>query len=118
MGTQGKPKSLADASVLRDLVHFIWVCDEVEYHHERSRIQLVFCMLLMAYTGSRPGSIVEPEYRSGSNDGLLYGDVALELHRHDQGVWFNLLVTIRNRKGRSRENPYVILIPTTTNYFS
>ena len=62
------------------------------------RIQLAFGMFVMGYTGSKPGAIMEPGYYGYTNDGLLYGDVIVQLRRVDGIVVFALVVNFRNRK--------------------
>lgn len=44
---------------LQALLRFFWCRDLYRYPNERSRLQLDFLLLLIAYTGSRPGAIVE-----------------------------------------------------------
>ncbi len=58
-------------------------------------------MLVMAYTGVRPGSIMEATYHANSNEGLVYGDVEVTLVKVKSGeLQIVLGVKIRNRKHR------------------
>jgi hypothetical protein len=95
-----KPKPIADHYILRDLAQYLLVADELTYSHERIRIQLIFSMMIMSYTGCRPGSIVEPRYHRGSNEGLWYKDVEAKLIKTGGGPKFVLSVKFRNRKHR------------------
>ncbi|KAI9882877.1 MAG: Serine/threonine-protein kinase tel1 [Watsoniomyces obsoletus] len=54
----------------------------------------------MSYTGSRPGTIVEPGYYADANDGLLYGDVDVQLQRIDGIIVFALVFKFRTRKNQ------------------
>ena len=91
---------MVDKCVLKDLIHYLLVCDEEEYRNERVRVQLALSMFLMAYTGSRPGAIVEPSYWPGLNDGLLYKDCEVIF----SGAEICVRITFRNRKNRRAEN--------------
>ncbi len=57
-------------------------------------------MLVMSYTGAQPGSIVEPHYHRGSNDGFLYKDVEVTLLKMDGSIKIVLGLKLRHRKHR------------------
>ena len=46
--TRNKP--IADHTTLKSLIHYLFVCDEAKFQHERLRVQLALSMLIMAYT--------------------------------------------------------------------
>ncbi len=57
-------------------------------------------MLVMSYTGARPGSLIESQYHRGSNNGLLYKDVEVTLLKMDGSLKIVLGVKLRHRKHR------------------
>ncbi len=97
---------MADHWVLRDMLHYLFVCDEHEFPDDRIRVQLAFTWLIQAYSGCRPGSIVESTQHRGTNDGLLYQDVLLQAERKNGELQYCIAVEFRHRKGRPNE-PYV-----------
>ena len=66
------------------------------------RVQLALCMLIVSSTGVRPGTILEPQYHVGSNDGLLYKDVEVILVQANGVLIFPLQIMFRTRKCRRR----------------
>ncbi len=93
-------KLVADQSVLNDLIHYLFVCDEHEFRDDRFRVQLAFAMLVQAYIGCRPGSIVETGTRWSTNDGLFYQDVTLQAERTNDDLHFVMTVYLRHRKSQ------------------
>ena len=77
LSTKARPKSLADHGVARDILHFLWACDEHEMAHPRMRLQMSFAILLLFYTGARPGEIIESTQHKKSNEGLQYQDIKI-----------------------------------------
>ena len=101
-GTRDKP--IANHTTLKSLIHYLFVCDETQFQHERLRVQLALSMLIMAYTGSRPGAILESMYHKQSNDRLRYKDVEVNLVRVKDIVRLTLALKFRNRKNRRHGN--------------
>ncbi|TGZ80595.1 hypothetical protein EX30DRAFT_307582 [Ascodesmis nigricans] len=96
-------RPVMDVSDMYALLHYLWALDTHVYPHERYRIQLHLAILLMAYTSSRPGAIVESSCYAGSNEGLTYRDFKLTLFpnpRPDEGDLITLEVTLRHLKGK------------------
>ncbi len=83
VGTSSRDKPIVNSTDLAAIIHFYLTCDEEPIFHERLRIQTIFAIQVMAYTAARPGSIMEPYYHCGTNDGLLYKDVEVMLVRVD-----------------------------------
>lgn len=67
------------------LLHHLLVEDNTVFAHERYRVQLHFIMLIMAYTSSRAGALVESTAYKGTNQGLIYSDFVLALHPNPAG---------------------------------
>lgn len=88
---------------MSDLIHFLFVCDEHEFLDDRFRVQLAFAMLIEAYTGCRPGSIVVSSTRWRLNDGLLYQDVILQAERRNDALHYVMTIRLRYRKSRPNE---------------
>lgn len=47
--TIGRLKPLASVSVIKDMLYFLWACDEYTFKHPRIRVQLSFSILIMLY---------------------------------------------------------------------
>jgi integrase len=110
ISTSARPKPLAPMPVARDLIKFLFTCDEYKDLHPRIRIQLVFSIQLMLLIGVRPGEIVESDAWYRSNEGLLYKDVdVIHLQSHTYTGWL-LHVRLRNRKGHReyKKHAYVL----------
>ena len=100
VGKKRRAKPVADGVVVRDLLHFLFASDAVDYAHDRLRVQLAFAVFVMSYTGVRPGSISEPSHHSCCNDRLLYEDVKVVVVSMDGQYRICLEMTFRNRKNR------------------
>ncbi|THV66362.1 hypothetical protein D6D28_08415 [Aureobasidium pullulans] len=112
--TAGRAKPLASVEVAKDLVYFLWACDEYSLKHPRIRVQLSFAMLLMMYEGLRPGEFTECSSRRGKNEGFMYRDFSLQRQPlpNNKEIWV-LAVSIRNRKNhRNIEKDAVVHILT------
>ncbi|KAJ6258013.1 hypothetical protein Dda_6925 [Drechslerella dactyloides] len=103
----GRGKPLARASDLFALLHYHWCLDTSVFRHERYRVQLALLMMLMAFTASRPGALIESHCRRGSNESLKYKDVALRLIRCEEDSNFIIVMEIASwimkGKGRTQE---------------
>lgn len=75
------PKESINVDDLHHLLKYLWTRDTHVYAVERQRIQQALITLLIALTTVRPGAIVESSSYRGSNEALLYRDVALRLVR-------------------------------------
>ena len=90
-------------------LYYHWKFDTEIFPLEWERVQLVAVLLFSAYTGSRPGAIVESGCAGirGTNAALLYKDIKLRLLRPPgEEPLLILEVTIRLDKGkRKRSQP-------------
>ena len=90
-------------------LYYHWKFDTEIFPLERERVQLAAVLLFLAYTGSRPGAIIESGCAGirGTNAALLYRDVKLRLLRPPgEEPLLILEVTIRLDKGkRKRSQP-------------
>jgi hypothetical protein len=96
----GYAKPIATVEVSRDLIRLLWACDEYQHPHPRGLVQLAFLINLYADLGTRPEEVLESDAWLGSNEGLLYGDIALKrrLKGRMKGQ-YQIVVKLRNRKG-------------------
>lgn len=64
---------------------------------ERNYIQLVFFILFLAYTGSKPKAIVESETKNirNTNEALKYKDIKFTLVRPDNETVFLLVIKVQ-----------------------
>ena len=96
-------------------LHYHWVYDTEQYELERNRVQLAAVLLIIAFTGSRPGAVVESGTAGlrGSNEALRYRDIKIMVLQADKDQEEALLiveVTFMFIKGRRhRSAPWVPL---------
>ncbi|KAF8534000.1 hypothetical protein BDD12DRAFT_897299 [Trichophaea hybrida] len=76
-----KDKPTCSVTDLFNLLHYHWNQDVDSSCHGRYRIQVAFLMQLIAYTSSRPGSIIESHCYKGLKQVLKYKDMNLSLLR-------------------------------------
>ncbi|KAI9773157.1 MAG: hypothetical protein M1840_008278 [Geoglossum simile] len=87
---------------LFQILQYHWAFDAGSLPHERQRVQLSLLLLMMAYTSSRPGAIVESGCAKGSNEALCYKDVKILVIPGSDGAYRDTLVmtiTLRYMKG-------------------
>ena len=88
------------------MIHHHWTFDESRFALERKGVQLPTILLFLAYTGARPGVIVESAADGirDSDEALLYRDLKLKLLQTTDGTLSLLLleVTIRLDKGKRK----------------
>lgn len=101
--------SITDLAII---MHYLWLDDPTILSSERQRVQLAFIMLIMAYSGSRPGALMDNKNGEEQCRGLLYDDIELVLIRDPLNPEVYMLimhVTLHHMKGREGEGkPYVI----------
>lgn len=112
LSTKAYDKPLAPLHVSKDIVRFLWACDEYRFQHPRARLQLAFSMVILTLMGTRPGEFIESSNWKDTNEGLLYRDVKLLRSSEDNGQ-FVLHVQLRNRKGHrhNQKQGYVYYFP-------
>ncbi|KAI4173581.1 MAG: hypothetical protein LQ346_008404, partial [Caloplaca aetnensis] len=78
-------------------LYYHWFFDTETFPTERDRVQLAFFILLLAYTGSRPGAIGESDTKGIrlSNEALKYKDINLTLVRPKDGAPALLVMKVR-----------------------
>lgn len=69
-----REKLIADQLDVAWLLTYLWCYDEFEYSNPRQRVQLSFILLIIIYTGTRPGTVVESSAYRGSNEAICYKD--------------------------------------------
>jgi hypothetical protein len=104
LSTKSYDKPLAPLRVSKDVLRFLWACDEYRFAHPRARIQLAFSIVILTLTGTRPGEFVESSGWKDTNEGLLYRDVQLFRSSSEDYEGFLLHVQLRNRKGHRHNN--------------
>ena len=109
-----KPTYTVGHNTLLGMLHYHWKFDIEIFTFERERVQLATVFLFFAYTGARPGAIIESSCGGiqGTNEALLYGDMKLRLLQpHNHVSLLVLKVTIRLNKGkRKRPSPKTITL--------
>ena len=60
---------------LYQILHYYWIYDKSVFAVERQRIQLALIMLIIVYTTSRSGTIVECSGYRNSNQVLCYENI-------------------------------------------
>jgi len=90
-------KPLLEADDFVKALQYHWVSDVNVFPHERQRVQIAAILLLAAFTGSRPGALLNIEYR----DLNLYVDKDRKTGQHvlKLGV---MLTKTKSRKKRKR----------------
>ena len=102
-----KQKHVLGHNGLHGALFYHWKLDRETFTHERERVQLATVLLFLAYTGARPGAVVESSSAgiAGTNAALLYKDVKLRLLRPPHEAPLLILeVTIRLDKGKRKRN--------------
>ncbi len=92
---------------LRAALYYHWKFDTELFSTERDRVQLAAILLFLAYTGARPGAIVESDCKGirRTNAALRYRDVKLMLLRPPDGEPLLMMkVTILLDKGKRKRN--------------
>lgn len=106
------PKPTMTIEDLAIIIHYHWVHDPSIFPTERQRVQFAFIMLLIAYTGSRPGALMNTESGEESKPkGLRYQDFELVLLRDPENPAVHVLImhaVLHHMKGREGNGkPYV-----------
>ena len=94
---------------LTSIVHYLWDGDTHRYTLERKRVQLALFILLLGYTTSRPGAIIESDAIGikGTGAALLYGEcelMKLRIPEAERGFVFAIRITLNLMKGRRDKN--------------
>ena len=97
---------------LMGMLHYHWTFDTTRFPLERERLQMPTVLLFLAYTGARPGAIVESTSYRKTGQALLYRDLKLKLLQPGNGSSLLVLeITIRLDKGkRKRPSPKTITL--------
>ena len=90
------------------MLHYHWALDTSTFPNERQRLQLSLLLLMLAYTGARPGALVECSLLRGSNQALRYRDMDLIVLRDADDSQYHILVmtvkVVLNKGARDNEN--------------
>ncbi|KAL9050325.1 MAG: hypothetical protein Q9206_005133 [Seirophora lacunosa] len=91
------PKHTVGYNGILGALYYHWIFDTETFPTERDRVQLAFFILLLAYTGSRPGAIVESDIKGirRTNEALKYKDIKLTLVRPRDGAAPLLVIKVR-----------------------
>jgi len=104
-----REKSVIGHNALLGALYYHWKFDTEVFDLERDRVQLAAVLLFLAYTGARPGAIVESSSQGirGTNAALCYKDMTLKLLQPEDGPSLLVLeVTVLLDKGkRNRGEP-------------
>jgi hypothetical protein len=90
-----------------NILYYLWAKDEHFFIHERYRIQTAWVIKVIAYTATRPGSVVECDEYRGTNQAMTYNDIEVMLLRNKENpnsrpeinvtLTFNLMKARRNK---------------------
>ena len=97
-----KEKPVMSVEDLLVTLHHLWAFDHSAFPIERQRVQLALLLLIMAYTSSRPGALVEASCAAGTNECVTYNDVRILLIPNPEESARNVIVmevTLRYTKG-------------------
>lgn len=81
---------------------------EITFPVERLRIQFVTLLLIMAYTTSRPGALVDETLKNGNPQCVTYGDLQFRIIPDPSNASKRVLVmlmSLRFVKARRGKNP-------------
>ncbi|KAL9583651.1 MAG: hypothetical protein Q9203_004996 [Teloschistes exilis] len=98
------PKHTVGYAGILGALCYHWTFDTESFHFERDRVQLALFILLLAYTGQRPGAIVESDSvgNRNSNQALKYRDIKLKLVRGGNGEASLLVMTVNIRLDKGK----------------
>jgi len=106
LSVRSKPVMSVDDLLV--VLHYHWALDTATFPHERQRVQLALLLLMIAYTASRPGALVESGCLRGSNEVLYYKDIRLLVIENPKEPGHNLLVMevtllfMKGERGKSK----------------
>ncbi|ESZ91826.1 hypothetical protein SBOR_7778 [Sclerotinia borealis F-4128] len=102
LSTRTRVKPIATTDDLRDLIGYLWMNNLHHFDYERTRIQLAFMIMLLAYTASRPSAIVESNAYHLTGQAMLYKDLKFSLQKDKDGdrPQMSLEVTFNFRKNK------------------
>jgi hypothetical protein len=104
-----REKSVIGHNALLGALYYHWKFNTEVFDLERDRVQLAAVLLFLAYTGARPGAVVESSSQGirGTNAALCYGHMTLKLLQPEDGPSLLVLeVTVLLDKGkRNRGEP-------------
>lgn len=87
-----RPKPILTVDDLFQILHYHWASDTDTYPIERQRVQQAFLMLLLVYTASRPGAIIESSSYAGTNEALRYGNIRIRVVPDGLGRYKNVIL--------------------------
>lgn len=99
VSTKVRPKAIADAPVIQDLLSFLWQYDEKDLF-PRVRLQIATALSFLWYLGLRTGELLESRGASLKNEGVLWKDVHIYKVEVDGVARFHAQIHVRNRKGK------------------
>lgn len=67
-----RQKAFADALDVAWLLTYLWCYDKHQFRHPRYISQISFVVLIIVYTGARPGTIIESSGYRGTNEAMRY----------------------------------------------
>ena len=88
------------------IVHYHWQEDTNIFPTERQRVQFAFIVLFIAYTGSRPGALLQGNGDPEDFKGILYRDFHIVMLRDPENTARTRLVlrvVLHHMKGREHQ---------------
>ncbi|KAL9578821.1 MAG: hypothetical protein Q9203_006953, partial [Teloschistes exilis] len=101
-----RPKQTLGYDAVVGALYYHWIFDTERFPTDRDRLQLALYVLFLAYTGARPGAILESNCKGirGTNEALKYKDIQLKLVRPAGGAAPLLAMKLRIVLDKGRRN--------------
>ncbi|RAL60102.1 hypothetical protein DID88_000727 [Monilinia fructigena] len=94
------PKPIASLNDLQDILGYLWMNDPLNFLYERARVQIALLILILVYTASRPGALIESHAYYMTGQSMRYKDIKFTLQQNPNGgrPLMSILFTFNLRK--------------------
>ncbi|KAF5877807.1 uncharacterized protein Bfra_002177 [Botrytis fragariae] len=100
LSTKTRPKPIASLNDLQDILGYLWMNDPLNFLYERARVQIALLILILVYTASRPGALIESHAYYMTGQSMRYKDIKFSLQQSLDGgrPLMSILFTFNLRK--------------------
>ncbi|KAF7880459.1 uncharacterized protein EAF02_007305 [Botrytis sinoallii] len=100
LSTKTRPKPIASLNDLQDILGYLWMNDPLNFLYERARVQIALLILILVYTASRPGAVIESHAYYMTGQSMRYKDIKFTLQQSPDGgrPLMSILFTFNLRK--------------------
>ncbi|TGO90359.1 hypothetical protein BPOR_0067g00010 [Botrytis porri] len=100
LSTKTRPKPIASLNDLKDIIGYLWMNDPLNFLYERARVQIALLILMLVYTASRPGAVIDSHAYYMTGQAMRYKDIKLTLQQNPNGgrPLMSILFTFNLRK--------------------